>query len=148
MTAIIVLIFIAFLQTSVLSFDLILIIILTRAFLRVDKSNLLLSFTLGLLTSILGNLPLGVNSAIYLILTYSMQLITTTKLVKNIYTFTVLIFVLAFLHNFLIWWWLGQSIWWVNILIETMVALPTFVILRFWEERFVVKKEIKLKVSP
>lgn len=41
----------------------------------------------------------------------------------------------------------GQSINSVKVLLETGLTLPTYLFVKFWEERFIVKPDIKLRIK-
>lgn len=41
----------------------------------------------------------------------------------------------------------GQSISSVKVFLETGLTLPTYLFVKFWEERFIVKPDIKLRIK-
>lgn len=140
-TIIIILIFLAFFQTSVWPLNLGLIFILSRAFIRQDKYNLILAFGFGLLFSFLEHMNLGLLSLFFLILVELAYLWSKTPLAKNVLTIVPYIAV----NIFLVELFLKQQIW-PQILGEIILILPTYLLVRFWEERFIVPKEIKLRM--
>lgn len=41
----------------------------------------------------------------------------------------------------------GQSINIIKVILETGLTLPTYFFIKFWEERFIVKPDIKLRIK-
>jgi hypothetical protein len=145
-TVIAVLILIALLEISIIPLDLVLLILILRSYLNTSTDNLLLAFGFGLLISYLTNLPLGFYSIIYLILIELTLLFRKTPLASHFFVIVPLIFsllslqslaVLVFFHQTINWWQLG---------IESVLSLPLYFVLKIWEERFVVRNEVKLKI--
>lgn len=135
-TLIIVLIIASFLQSTILPLDLVLIILICRAFIRTGKSNLYLAFTFGLLNSHLSLTPAGLQSIIFLIMLQLTQILSKSRLSQNALLIVPICFV-AILVN--------QTVVSTNIY-GGFLSFPIFYLVRFWEERFVVRKEIRLKI--
>ena len=131
----------AFLQASIWPLNLGLILILTRAFVISGKANLFYAFGFGLLLSYLYQLPLGLLSLICIALVEFVYFWSKTPFSKNILTILPVIGGLILIVEF----FTGAKIW-PQILLEVALILPTFLIVRFWEERFFAPKEIKLRV--
>lgn len=145
-TLIIILIIVAFLQTTILPIDLVLLILICRAYVRSEKENLYLAFAFGLFTSHLSLTNLGLQSLTYiitiqivqsfsksnlagnplLIAPISLSLITLSRTAESIVTHTA--------FNF------------SGVIIASILSLPIFYLVRMWEERFITRKEIRLKV--
>lgn len=136
----------SFLQATVLPFDLVLLILVLRAYIVNDKNNLVLAFLFGLLISHLNTTTLGLQSIIYLILVQGARIVSRLPISNNIFTVIPLVFISASL-NALVTSFLTQSSLqlWPKVFIESMLALPVFIFIRFWEERFVARSDIKLK---
>lgn len=141
-----ILILVSFLQATIIPVDLVLMILILRAFIKNDKSNFYLSFVFGLLTSHLTFTPLGVNSLIYLVLvslTYLIRFLPISKNTFVVFPLTILtlsinkLFLSLILKESLHFW--PEIFWW------GFLSIPTYILVRFWEERFVVK-DIKLRV--
>ncbi len=146
-TIIFILIILSFIQTAILPLNLVLIILIARALVRTDKSNLFLAFGFGLLISHLSLEPIGIKSLIYLVLIQLTQLLSKSRfsasqflIIPVVAVFSSINLITAVLLN-------HQSVQLLpEILIESFIALPIFFLVRVWEERFVVRKGIKLRV--
>lgn len=136
-TLIFVFILILFLQTTVLQVNLFLSVLILRSFLRPEKQNLLLAFSLGLLLSFLNNSPLGLYSLLFLSLSEAAQIIAKSRLGEHILIAIGLVIVSQVICN------LFKP---TNIIIEILFAIPLYFLVKFWEERFIIKSEIKLKI--
>lgn len=136
-TLIFVFILILFLQTTVLQVNLFLSVLILRSFLRPEKQNLLLAFSLGLLLSFLNNSPLGLYSLLFLSLSEAAQIIAKSRLGEHILIAIGLVIVSQVIFNLL------KP---TNIIIEILFAVPLYFLVKFWEERFIIKSEIKLKI--
>lgn len=136
-----VLIFISFLQSSILSLDLILIILICRSYLRTDNINLFLSFGFGLFLDFLNLNHIGLESIIYLILIQITQVLSKTRLSGNSLLIVPLTFILLSINSLIL-----RDFNLIKIIFESLISLPIFYIVRIWEERFIVRKEIKLRV--
>ncbi len=146
-TLIFVLIITSFIQSTILSIDLVLVILICRSYIRSDKNNLFLAFGFGLLNSHLNLTPLGLQSLIYLGLVSATESLSKSRLTGNPFLIIILSFILVNINQSLLSFFTRQSFQiFPKSLIEAFVSLPIMYILRFWEERFVVRRDIKLKV--
>jgi len=136
-----VLIFIALLQTSVLPLNIVLIILICRSYLRTDKANLFLAFAFGLLLSYLNLNLMGFLSFVYLIIIQATQILSKTRLAGNSLLIVPLVFIALSINDLLL-----RDFNLTKIILESIFSLPIFYIVRIWEERFIVRKEIRLKV--
>lgn len=132
-TLILVLTIIAFLQTTILPLNLVLTALIARAYLKPQKSNLYLAFVFGLLISLLVLSPLGLNSLIYLVLIQATQLLSKSPLSRHPFLIIPITFLLLMVDG-------GVSV------LESILSLPILYLLKIWEERFIVTKEIKLRI--
>lgn len=144
---ILVLIIISFIQSTILPLDLVLIILICRSFVEARQGNFWLAFSFGLLLSALSGQPLGLLSLFYLAAVLAAGTLKQSRFSST--WITVLPMSLAILLS-------GQLL--VSLLNKTAfsltavfyqlaLVLPTFLIISFWEERFVVKPEVKLKIG-
>lgn len=136
-----ILIFISFLQTSILPLNLILIILICRSYIRVDKSNLYLAFIFGLLIAYLNVSLMGFLSIVYLMIIQTTQILSKNRLAGNSLFIIPLVFCALSLNDFLL-----RDFNFTKIILESVLSLPIFYIVKIWEERFIVRKEIRLKV--
>ena len=144
-----VLLFLSFLQTTIVSLDLVLIILIARAFIKEERNNLYLGFIFGLLISHLSLLPLGLLSIVYLVIIELVHLVSHSRFAKHFLLIIPLALTMLLFEQVIISLITNKEITlsWM-IFIETAVTLPVYFVLRIWEERFIVKKEIKLKINP
>lgn len=145
-TFIFILILLAFLQTTIIPLDLVLMVLILRVYIVTEKENLFLGFGVGLLISYLSNSPLGFYSLIFLVLIELTQLFRKTPLAGHFLVIAPLMFIMLSLQALALLIFLHQSINWLQILVEGLLALPLYLVIKIWEERFVVRGEIKLKV--
>lgn len=146
-TLIVILIILSFLQAIVLSVNLVLIILISRSHIKNDKYNFYLVFGFGLLISHLSLTPLGLYSLVFLLLSLFTNMLSKTNLTVNSLSIMPIVF-LSLLVNDLITGWIVRGPFTFNpqIFFEAFLSLPVFYLVRFWEERYIVRKEIKLRV--
>lgn len=145
-TLIIVLIIVAFLQTTIFPLDLVLLILICRAYIKPDKANLYLSLGLGLLISQLDLSLLGLHSVVYLALITLTSSLSKSPLARNSLLIIPISLVLLFLNQMTISFAAHQTPELAKVIFESLLALPILYFIRLWEERFIVRKDIKLKV--
>lgn len=146
-TLITVLIIASFLQSTILPINLVLIILISRAYIRTDKANLFLAFGFGILDSHLNLTTLGFISVVYLILVQSTQVLSKVRLAASPFLIIPLSFGLLFTYQVAFSFFTHQSFeFFPKVLLESLLSLPIFYLVRLWEERFVVNKDIKLKL--
>ncbi|MBI2599507.1 hypothetical protein HYW43_01135 [Candidatus Daviesbacteria bacterium] len=146
-TLIIVLIIASLLQSTILPIDLVLIILICRSFIKLDQANLFLAFSFGLLDSHLNLIPLGLNSLIYLFIIQITQTLSKSRLAGNSLLICPLSLILLSAYQLISSLFLQQTPQlFPKVLWEGLAALPIFYIVRLWEERFIVYKDIKLKI--
>lgn len=134
-TLIVTAIIISFLQATVWPLDLALIILISRAYLKAQKSNLFLAFFLGLLISHLTLGPMGAKSMVYLTVAQITQVLSKSRLAGHPFLIVPLSFVFSLLDgNFYL------------AVVAAIFSLPIFYSLRLWQERFAPAKEIKLRI--
>lgn len=146
-TLIVILIIAAFLQSSILSMNLVLIIFICRSFQRISKSNLYLAFGFGLLISHLNLTTLGFDSLIFIICVQLTQVFSKARFTRNSLLIVPISLVLLIFSQVIASVFLHQSLnLFPKVLFETLISLPLFYALRLWEERFIARGDIKLKV--
>lgn len=146
-TLIIILIILSFLQSTILPLNLVLIVLICRAFIKIDKANLYLSFGFGLFISNLNLWQLGLISFVYLIIIQMVHFLSGSRFASNSLLIVPISLVFLSLDQTLISFFSSESVAvWPKVLIESIIALPLLYIVRIWEERFIIRKEIKLKV--
>lgn len=139
-TTIFILVLAAFFQTTVLPINLVLIILICRAYLRPEQSNLFLAFAFGLMTAYLTLDNLGFQSLTYLILVQLAQVFSKVRFFTHSFLIVPLTFSLLSINAIV-----NSSQILPNYLVESILSLPIFYLVKLWEERFIVPKDIKLK---
>lgn len=145
-TLIIILIIAAFLQTTILPIDLVLLILICRAYIKSEKSNLYLTFAFGLLTAHLNLTSLGLQSLLYLTIIGATQILSKSRLAGNPLLIVPVSLIFLFFHQITLSYISHQALDPSKVLFASFLSLPILYLLRIWEERFIVRKEIKLKV--
>ena len=145
-TLIIILIIVAFLQTTILPVDLVLIILICRAYIKSEKSNLYLGFAFGLLTSHLNLNLLGFQGLVYLIFIQATESLSKIRLAGNPLLIVPLTLVFLSLNQVAISIVNHATLEFSKVIFASLISLPALYLIRLWEERFVVRKEIKLKI--
>lgn len=136
----------AFLQTTILSWELGLMVILIRGVVKPGPENLYLAFAFGLLLAHLNMLPLGLWSLLYLLLVTAETLIFKRWHIEHP-LMLILLVVSGLLINDLIVSVMLKSfnVSVTKLLAEGLLILPIYIAVKFLEERLIVKSEIKLK---
>lgn len=146
-TLITILIICAFLQSTILPIDLVLIILICRSYVLSDKANYLLAFGFGVFNAHLNLTTLGLTSLIYLILVCLTDSLSRARLAGNPLLLIPLSLVVMSINHILPSIFIHASLQlFPKILIESLLSLPIFYLVRLWEERFIVRKGIKLRV--
>lgn len=132
-----ILILASFLQTTIIPIHLVLMILICRSVIDPSRENLLLAFGFGLLNAHLTLGNLGFQSLLYLILIQVAQIFSRWRFSTHwllIYPLTVIL-LLIYTFQFS-----------PQIFIESVFSFPIFFMVKLWEERFITKKDIKLKL--
>lgn len=146
-TLITILIVTSFLQTTILPIDLVLLILICRSYIKSEKANLYLGFAFGLLVAHLNLTGLGFQSLIYLFSIEVTQMLSKLRLAGNPLLIVPICFVFLSLAALAGSYLYHNSSWeFTKIIFVSILSLPIFYMLKLWEERFIVRKEIKLRV--
>lgn len=141
-----VLILLAFLQSAFLPLNLVLVLLIARSLAIEDKSNLILAFGSGLVLSFLTQVNLGYWPVVLILAVKLTIMIRKIPVSFNpaviILSGIIVISIVAVINNFFI----GEDIQVLYRVFEAILVLPAFYLTRAWEERFVVKGTIKLRV--
>lgn len=145
-TLIIVLIISSFLQSTIVPIDLVLIILICRSYIKSDKSNLFLAFACGLLDAHLSLTSLGFASILYLSSIQATQVLSKARLAGNSLLIIPFIFVLLIINQLASSFFIHQSLEFKKVFLESLLSLPILYLVRMWEEKFIIRKEIKLRI--
>lgn len=146
-TLIAILILVSFLQSTIIPLDLVLIILICRSYIDSDKSNLILAFSFGLLNAHLNLTTLGLTSLVYLVFVAATESLSKSRLAGNLLLIVPLSLFLMSINQAVPSIVSHQSIrLFPKVLFEALLSLPILYLVKSWEERFIVKKGIKLRV--
>ncbi len=146
-TLVLILIICSLIQSTVLPFDLVLIILICRSYISSDKSNLFLAFSFGLFNSVLNLTTLGLTSLVYLSLVAVTASLSKSRLAGNLLLIVPLNLFLLSIYQLVLSFFLHQSLeLFPNVLLEALLSLPIVYLLKLWEVRFVARKDIKLRI--
>ena len=141
-----VLILLSFLQATIIPLELVLIVLVLRSYIKIQRSNLILAFVFGLLISHLNFTPFGLQSLIFISLVQITHMLSKSPMSNHPVAIFPLVMLMGALDHSLTSLILGQSLsLWPKVFIEAVVSLPIYIAVRFWEERFTVK-DIKLRI--
>ena len=142
-----VMLLLTFLQGTIIPLNVILVVILARSFVVTDKENYWIAFSFGLLLALLLGYSLGSLSLVYLMIVTVIYLIKRANFASHwLAVLPLSIVILAFFH--LMEGLLIKSVLqWNYLMIESLLILPAYLLIGFWEERFVPKSDIRLKIG-
>lgn len=135
-----------FLQTSFVPINLVLILIISRAMVNEELANYYMAFLAGILLGILTVTNIGFWPLVMLLAVKVIYLSKKLPLLKNILIVSLMAFILLVAVDFLQSSLFHQDFEIKKTIIETIVTLPIYYLLKIWEERFIVKPEVKLKI--
>lgn len=134
------------LYSTLIPWDLTLVLLITRTSLVSDKSGYFLAFWFGLLNSYLLNQPLGLLSFSYILIVFLITQIKRSTLSLNWLNVLLLSLVLTILHQILKIVTNHASIDFKEVLAQNLIVLPLYFLVLVWAERFVVKRAFRLKL--
>lgn len=147
MKLIAVLILLSFLQSTILGVDLILVVLIARSLTVEDKENYFFAFGLGLLISYLTGQPLGLYSLVYLLLVKVVYLVKLISVGNHYLMILPIVLILSSLTQFIQNMFFSAAFTFSPVIAQTLLAIPIYLAVKFWEERFIPKKEIKLRLG-
>lgn len=144
---IVVLMLLSFLQSTILAVNLVLLVIIARSFVVDEKINLYFAFFFGLLLSLLLGYPLGSLSLVYLFSVLAIKFMKKGELSTSWLSILLLSVILLLFDLGARSLLLKSSFNLPSLLTEFAFIIPVYFLVKFWEERFTVKSEIRLKVG-
>lgn len=137
----------SFAQTAFLPINLVLIFLITRSLVVEERSNYFGAFFIGVIMGVLTGQNLGIWPLIFLGVVKLINLLKKLPFSFNYKTLIPLAFLIYLTVSFLEKILFGQSINIIKVIFETGLTLPIYFFVKFWEERFIVKPDIKLKIK-
>lgn len=142
-----ILVLFCFLQEAFLPFNLVLLILVSRAFVVSENENFYLAFVFGLILSFLAGYPLGSLSIIYLIIVLIIHIFRRFQFVTHPAVVIPVAGVALLADQLARSLMLGSNIDLTKIPVQIILVIPIYFAVLLWEERFIVRKDIKLKVN-
>lgn len=145
-TFLLIVLLLAFLQSTFLPLNLVLVMLISRSLVLDEPGNLLSAFLAGLILSFLTQVNLGYWPLLFILAVKLIQLLKRIPVSFNalmvFFSSGLVISVVSLLNQLFI----DQDLHILQIIFESVLVIPAFYFTRFWEERFIVKKSIKLKI--
>lgn len=145
-TFLLLLTFFAFLQSAFLPVNLVLVVLIARGLVTEDRDNLFLAFFTGLILSFLTQVNLGYYPVVFIsVVKLAMmlkKLPVSFSLLMIFLSGALLIALTAFLNSF----FTGQILSLYPHIIEAVLVIPAYFLIKLWEERFIIKSHTKLRV--
>lgn len=141
------LILFCFLQEAFLPINLVLLFLISRAFVVSGKENYYLAFISGLMLSFLAGYHLGVLSMVYLMIILAIHIFRRKQFITHP-IIMIPIAAVALSFDEIISSAVSSSslnLW--SLIPQIILVIPIYFAVLFWEERFITRKDIKLKVK-
>lgn len=137
----------AFLQTSFLGVNLVLLIIIARSFLMENKVNYFLALFSGILLGLLSAQNIGFWPIILLVGIKIAHMIRKLPFNISVITFLPVIIICVLIAASAELLFLKQTINWTKVILEIVIGIPIFIFIRFWEDKFFIRPStVKLKI--
>lgn len=136
----------AFVQSAFLPINLCLVLIISRSFVEERSSNLIASFLCGIFLGLLTVTNIGFWALTFLAVSKIVHILRNLPLTNSPRLIAPIALVIIIAVSFLEQVFLGQKMNVLKIGFETLLTIPVYIFIRFWEERFVVKSPTRLKI--
>lgn len=137
----------AFLQSAFLPINMVLVLIVARSLVTDGRENLYLAFFGGLILSFLTQINLGYYSLVFILIVKLAMMIKKLPISFNfLVTFVAgaLLVILASIADSL---FISQPVEFTSLLVEALLVVPCYFLIKIWEERFVATPHTKLKIG-
>jgi hypothetical protein len=136
----------ALIQTSFLPIDLCLILLICRSYAVHSRENYYLAVMSGILMGILSSSNLGFWPLLYVLAVLIVHIIRLLPITRRSLTVIPVTFLILTATAFTMNLFLKMPFIWWYALIGSLIALPIYMVIRIWEDRFITKPGIKLRV--
>ena len=136
----------AFLQSAFLPVNLVLVVLVARSLIVSDRDNLYLAFFGGMILGFLTQINLGYFPLVFILIVKLGEFIKTFPVSFNMLMIFVTGAVLVAIVGGLNMVFINQNMSLYIHLIEAILVVPFYFVIRLWEERFVVKAHMKLRM--
>lgn len=144
---VVILTFLAFIQATLLTWEVVMIVLILRSFLLSGVVNYYLAFALGLLLSLLLGYPLGSLSLLYLGIVAVVYFFKKARFASHWLAMVVMSAILLLAYHLALNFLLSVSFRWSSYLVEAVLIVPAYLAVRLLEEKFVPATQMKLKVG-
>jgi hypothetical protein len=134
-----------FIQTAFLPVNLVLIFLISRTLVIDNRSNLHLALYAGVLMGVLMSVNIGFYPLLFLVIVQWLNMLKKLAISNSLLIVPVLTFLSLLLIAISEQLFLKQSFNFMNIIVQSVLSLPIYILIRFWEERFIVAPPLKLK---
>ena len=145
-TFLVLLVLASLIQSAFLPINLCLVLIICRSLVVTDSSNYFLALITGIFIGLLTATNIGLLSLLFILVVKLIYLLKKLPLANNTATVIplslIVIVIFTLIQNLVI----QQKINYLLQLIEALLCLPTYILIRMWEERFIPRQGVKLKV--
>lgn len=136
-----------FVQTSFLPLNLCLVILICKDFLTEKSTNYFYAFFGGIFLGLMTSVNLGFWPLIFIVLAKIIQQIKLAPVSSKFFIIVPTSFLLILLVAFSEQIFLNQSLNLSKVAVETLLIIPIFFVLKIWEERFILRPDIRLKIK-
>lgn len=136
-TFLLIILLLAFLQSAFLPLNLVLVSIIARSLVLEDKENLILAFLGGLILSFLSQVNLGYWPLVFLLITKLTYLLKKLPVSFNLLTLFFAGILLIGLVSIFNLFFINNDFELFSSLVEAVLVIPAYYLVRLWEERFV-----------
>ncbi len=126
----------AFLQSSFVGVNLVLLLLVTRSFIVETKANYFLAFFAGILVGVLSAQNTGFWPLVFLVSVLISHLMRKLPFNRGILTVIPVIILTVLFSTLAEWLFFHQTVNWYKPQFEIITGLPIFIFLNFWEDRF------------
>lgn len=137
----------AFFQSAFLPLNLCLCLVISRSFVSESKSNLIAAFFGGILLGFLNGQNIGFWALVFLILAKIIYVSKNLPFAQSPKVILPLAFLLIVGVEQIERVFLGIEFNLIRSIIETLLCIPLYIAIRFWEERFVMRGDVRLKLK-
>lgn len=137
----------AFIQSSLVNLNLCLVLLSVRALVLEKKENFYLAFFSGILLGVLTSKNLGFYPILFIFVVKLLSILNQTRITPTNYLVVLPACLIVFtVAEYLEKFFFGESVSFVKIAIETVLVIPTFLIISVLEDRLTPKGGIRLRV--
>lgn len=122
------------------------LLLISRGMIIKDRLNLYCAFSSGLFLGLLSSINLGFYALIFLIIVEGVEVIRKSPLTSNFLTVIPISLGGLLLVSLMEKLFFSQAIDVSSLIVSSLLALPVYLFVRFWEERFVVRAPLKLRM--